>query len=65
MLIGKVRGQEPNPADKKTTKVKEMTHEVKRATLEITEEFDSPIIAGMDFGHYTPNLPLPMGSRQT
>ncbi len=60
MLIGKVRGEEPNPTGKKTTKVRDMTHEVKRVILEITEEFDFPIIASMDFGHYTPNLPLPM-----
>jgi len=54
MLIGKIRGEEAGA-------VKDTTSEVKKVVLEITEEFDFPIIASMDFGHYTPNLPLPMG----
>lgn len=54
MLIGKIRGEEANT-------VKDMTSEVKKIILDITSEFDFPIIASMDFGHYTPNLPLPMG----
>jgi muramoyltetrapeptide carboxypeptidase len=54
MLIGKIRGQEANI-------VKDMTSEVREVILDITSEFDFPIIASMDFGHYTPNLPLPMG----
>lgn len=54
MLIGKIRGEEDNF-------VKDMTSEVKKVILDITEEFDFPIIAGMDFGHYMPNLPFPMG----
>jgi len=53
MLIGKIRGEEAGA-------VKDMTSEVKKVVLDITEEFDFPIIASMDFGHYTPNLPLPM-----
>jgi len=53
MLIGKIRGEEANT-------IKDMTREVRKVVLEITEEFDFPIIASMDFGHYTPNLPLPM-----
>lgn len=54
MLIGKIRGEETNI-------VKDMTSEVREVILDITCEFDFPIIASMDFGHYTPNLPLPMG----
>jgi muramoyltetrapeptide carboxypeptidase len=54
MLIGKIRGKEANI-------VRDMTSEVREVILDITSEFDFPIIAGMDFGHYTPNLPLPMG----
>jgi muramoyltetrapeptide carboxypeptidase len=54
MLIGKIRGKETNT-------VKDMTNEIKEVVLDATREFDFPIIAGMDFGHYTPNLPLPMG----
>jgi len=53
MLIGKIRGEEGNI-------MKDMTSEVKKVVLDITEEFGFPIIASMDFGHYTPNLPLPM-----
>lgn len=54
MLIGKIRGEEGSV-------VKDMTREVKEVVLELTEEFDFPVIASMDFGHYTPNLPLPFG----
>jgi muramoyltetrapeptide carboxypeptidase len=53
MLIGKIRGEEAGF-------VMDMTTEVKKVVLDITNEFDFPIIASMDFGHYTPNLPLPM-----
>lgn len=56
MLIGKIRGEDPNHHGK----VKDMTSEVKEVILEITEEYDFPIIGNMDFGHYTPNVPLPM-----
>jgi muramoyltetrapeptide carboxypeptidase len=55
MLIGKIRGEGAN------ARVMDMTREVRPAVLELTEEFGFPIIAGMDFGHYTPNLPLPLG----
>ncbi len=41
--------------------MKDMTDEIKPVVLEVAEEYDFPIIANMDFGHYTPNLPLPMG----
>lgn len=56
MLIGKIRGEDPS----RPNQIKDMTSEVRKVVLEITEEFDFPIIANMDFGHYTPNLPLPM-----
>jgi muramoyltetrapeptide carboxypeptidase len=59
MLIGKIRGEEPNQPGK----IRDMTNEVKKVIMEIAEEFDFPIIASMDFGHYTPNLPFPMGIR--
>lgn len=57
MLVGKIRGEEPNTP----STVKDMTNEVKKVILEVAEEYDFPIIANMDFGHYTPNVPLPMG----
>jgi muramoyltetrapeptide carboxypeptidase len=53
MLIGKIRGEEAGA-------IKDITIKAKEIVLDITSEFDFPIIAGMDFGHYTPNLPLPM-----
>lgn len=53
MLIGKIRGEEGGS-------VKDMTADVKPAVMDIADEFDFPVIAGMDFGHYTPNVPLPM-----
>jgi len=53
MLIGKIRGEEANV-------IKDVTSEVKEVVLDVTDEFDFPIIACMDFGHFTPNLPLPM-----
>jgi muramoyltetrapeptide carboxypeptidase len=59
MRIGKIRGEEPNQPGT----IRDMTEEVKKVILEIAEEFDFPIIASMDFGHYTPNLPLPFGLR--
>jgi len=59
MLIGKIRSAEPDQPGM----IKDMTKEVKGVILDIAEEFDFPIIANMDFGHYTPNLPLPLGLR--
>ena len=53
MLVGKIRGEEGGV-------VRDMTSAVKKVVLEITSEFDFPIIAGVDFGHYVPNMPLPM-----
>ena len=58
MLIGKIRDQEGGM-------VKDATSEVKEMVLDVTDEFGFPIIAGMDFGHFTPNLPLPLGLRAT
>jgi muramoyltetrapeptide carboxypeptidase len=55
MLIGKIRGE---GAD---SKVVDMSRDVRPPILELSKEFDFPIIASMDFGHYTPNLPLPLG----
>jgi muramoyltetrapeptide carboxypeptidase len=53
MMIGKIRGEEAGA-------LKDMTSEVKEVVLDITDEFNFPIVGGMDFGHFTPNLPLPM-----
>jgi muramoyltetrapeptide carboxypeptidase len=45
VLIVKIRGEEAGV-------VKDMTSEVKKVVLDITNEFDFPIIASMDFGHH-------------
>lgn len=65
MLIGKMRGEVPDSSSKSGRRIKDMTNEAKELVLDITGEYDFPIIASMDFGHYTPNLPLPMGIEAT
>ena len=57
MAIGKIRGEDPAQPGR----VKDMTSEVKKVILEIADEYDFPILANVDFGHYTPNIPLPLG----
>jgi muramoyltetrapeptide carboxypeptidase len=61
MLIGKFREEIPDSTSKSGQRIRDMTNDIKEIVLEITADYDFPIIAGMDFGHYTPNLPLPMG----
>jgi len=61
MIIGKIRGEEPYPSSKLGYRIKDMTEEIKELVLDITLDCDFPIIAGVDFGHYTPNVPLPLG----
>ncbi len=56
MLVGKIRGERDG-------KVMDMTANLRDVVAEITDEYDIPVIAEMDFGHYTPNLPLPLGIR--
>lgn len=34
-------------------------------TLEILNEYSFPILAGMDFGHFTVNMPMPIGIKVT
>ena len=56
ILVGKVRGEENGV-------IVDKTNEVKESVLMVAEELDAPVVAHMDFGHYTPNLPLPVGCR--
>ncbi len=56
LLVGKIRGE-------KDGKMVDMTTDLKETVMEITDEYDVPVIAEMDFGHYTPNLPMPLGIR--
>ncbi len=61
MLIGKFRDEVSDPSGKTQSIIKERTDEIKRLVKDVTAGYDFPIIGNMDFGHYTPNLPLPMG----
>jgi muramoyltetrapeptide carboxypeptidase len=61
MLIGKFRSEVPDSSSKSGCRIIERTSEIKELVLDVAGEYDFPIISGMDFGHYTPNLPLPMG----
>ena len=65
MLVGKFRGEVPDSSGNVGQKVKDMTDEIKELVLDIVSEYNFPIIAGLDFGHHTPNLPLPMGIKAT
>jgi muramoyltetrapeptide carboxypeptidase len=65
MIIGKIRGEEPDPSSELGYGIKDMTREIKELVLDITMKYDFPIIAGVDFGHYTPNVPLPLGIKAT
>jgi muramoyltetrapeptide carboxypeptidase len=61
MLIGKFREEVPDSSSNSGRRIKDMTDDIKGLVLDITAGYDFPIIASLDFGHYTPNLPLPMG----
>lgn len=61
MLIGKFRQETQDTSSSLGQKIKDMTDEIKDLVMDITAGYDFPIIAGLDFGHYTPNLPLPLG----
>lgn len=65
MLIGKFRSETPDPTTTSGTRINDMTNDIKELVLDIAADYDFPIIAGMDFGHHTPNLPLPMGIKAT
>lgn len=61
MLIGKFRNEVRDPSSKTGQQIKERTDEIRELVMDITAGYDFPIIGNMDFGHYTPNLPLPTG----
>jgi len=61
MLIGKFRDEVPDSESKTGSRIVERTGEIKELVMDLVAEYDFPIISGMDFGHYTPNLPLPLG----
>jgi muramoyltetrapeptide carboxypeptidase len=54
MAIGTITDIPPTNAEMDEPSAKE-------AVLEITKAYDFPIMANLDFGHYTVNLPMPVG----
>jgi len=61
MLIGKFRSEVPDASSKSGSIIKDMSSEIKGLVMDIAGAYDFPIIACLDFGHHTPNLPLPLG----
>lgn len=61
MLVGKFRDEVPDPSSKTGKRIKDRIDEVRELVMDTTAGYDFPIIGNMDFGHYTPNLPLPLG----
>lgn len=61
MLVGKFRDEVPDPSSETGKRIKDRSDEIRELVMEITSGYDFPIIGNMDFGHYTPNVPLPLG----
>jgi len=61
MLIGKFRDEVSDSTSKTGRRIRDRTAEIRELVMDITADYDFPIIGNMDFGHYTPNLPLPTG----
>jgi muramoyltetrapeptide carboxypeptidase len=61
MLIGKFRDEVPDSSSKTGQRIRDRTDEIRGLVMDISAGYDFPIIGNMDFGHYTPNLPLPTG----
>lgn len=57
MLIGKIKYLKPSREEE----VVEPT--TKEMVLDILKDYDFPIMANMDFGHFTVNMPMPIGIR--
>lgn len=57
MLIGKIKYVKPM----REKEIKEPT--VKEMVLDILKDYNFPIMANMDFGHFTINIPMPLGIR--
>lgn len=55
MLIGKITYIKP-PREKEV-----VAPDIKEMVLEILQDYDFPIMANLDFGHFTVNIPMPLG----
>lgn len=56
MVIGKLKYLKPQREEMNEPTVREMV-------LDILSEYDFPILAEVDFGHFTINIPFPMGTQ--
>ncbi len=65
MLIGKFRDEVCDPSGKTGQRIRDRSTEIRGLVIDITADYEFPIIGNMDFGHYTPNLPLPTGIKAT
>jgi muramoyltetrapeptide carboxypeptidase len=61
MLVGKFRDEVSDSSSKTGQTIRDRTDEIRGLVMDITADYDFPIVGNMDFGHYTPNLPLPTG----
>lgn len=62
MLVGKFRDEVSASLSKTGQRIiKDRIDEIRELVVDIAAGYDFPIIGNMDFGHYTPNLPLPLG----
>lgn len=61
MLVGKFREETRDSTSGSRLRIRDMTDQIRDLVLNVASDYDFPILAGLDFGHYTPNLPLPMG----
>ena len=57
MIVGKIKYVKPN----RDTEIVEPTY--KEMILDVLRDFDFPILGEVDFGHYTVNIPMPLGVR--
>ncbi len=58
MLIGKIKYQKPLRQEARG-EIEEPT--VQEMVLEVLKNYKFPIMANLDFGHYTVNIPMPVG----
>ena len=61
MLVGKFRDDVSDSSSKTGQRIRDRLDEIRGLVMDITADYDFPIVGNMDFGHHTPNLPLPMG----
>ncbi len=58
MLIGKIKHLKPL---REATREEIIEPSLKEMILDTVKEYDFPIMANLDFGHFTVNIPMPLG----